>query len=337
MLNLYRRINIGKAALVALVALAVILGYACGGGDDNATSTATATGASSTAPGTSQTSHPATSAPATATGEATNTVSVDKTFWYAGFKVTLGKASFLSDDPSAGTGSGVNIEATFENTGTDTKSFQFAIGAGAATTELVLVQGGNNYINSTGSADFPDVPGTLSQAGMITFAVKSDFNFNDAFLLVGNPTYDQPRVPLGSGGGEFVSLEPRPVTVSGTVTAGANPGNTVNITISGGELRADLPTNHTEAAKGRLLLNLQISATTPAGSEGNLLEREFTLAMPDGTAAGPGLGGFYIASVNPGSSALLLDFDVNDPPQQGTYTLTLTHGDSSGQMTFQIP
>jgi hypothetical protein len=35
MLNFYRRISIGKAALVALVASVAIVGYACGGGGDN--------------------------------------------------------------------------------------------------------------------------------------------------------------------------------------------------------------------------------------------------------------------------------------------------------------
>jgi hypothetical protein len=335
MLNLYRRISIGKAALVALVGSVAILGYACGGGgDDNATGSATATGASSTAPGTSQTSHPATSAPAT--GEATGTVSVDKSFWYAGFKVTLGKASFLSDDPSSGTGSGVNIEATFENTGTDTKSFLYAIGAGAATTELVLVQGGNNYINSTGNADFPDVPGTLSQAGMITFAVKSDFNFDDAFLLVGNPTYNQPRVPLGPGGGDLVSFEPQPVTVSGALSAGNDAANLVTLTVSGGELRADFPGGHQEAAKGRLLLNIRLSATTTQGGGTGLSDDAFALAMPDGTAAGAGVQNLIVLISGATTTGLVLDFDVNDPPQRGAYSLTLSHYGVSGQLTFEI-
>lgn len=67
MSNLYRRTSIGKAALVALMALVAILSYACGGGGDNATSSATATGSGSTVTATGTTAAATTTAKATAT------------------------------------------------------------------------------------------------------------------------------------------------------------------------------------------------------------------------------------------------------------------------------
>jgi len=93
--------------LVTLLGAALLLGACGGGSDDENTPTAerpasTATAAEEETPAASE-----------------ETIDVDQTFWHAGWKVTLGEATFSGE----GTSRSVAIEAEFENLGDDESTF----------------------------------------------------------------------------------------------------------------------------------------------------------------------------------------------------------------------
>jgi hypothetical protein len=324
-------------AAVVLSLLLIALAACGGGGEEKATETpggATATTAAQTTP----TEAGATATPseggvaATATVPPAVTVDVNKSFWHAGWKVTLGEATFAAtiDDWGIRT-TGVSIEATFENLGDDIAAFN---------SQLVLVAGGQNYTEPTSDQEIPEVPGKLSQTGKITFAVDPDFDFDDAVLIIGRPDNNQARVPLGPRGGELVSLEPQPLSVSGQVTA-----SDITVNVTGGEIRADTLDPRDEVREGHLALYLYYSATkTGSYASGSLSDGNFTLKLPDGTGV-PGEWG-SIESVREGATTLDLwvQFEIKDPPQ-GAYLLILggiygAGGDlyeSEMPMPFQIP
>ena len=243
--------------LVTLLGAALLLGACGGGSDDENTPTAerpasTATAAEEETPAASE-----------------ETIDVDQTFWHAGWKVTLGEATFSGE----GTSRSVAIEAEFENLGDDESTFD---------SQLVLTAGGNNYTESTFDQDLPRVPGKLKGKGLITFSVDEEFTFDDATLTVGNSSNNQATVPVGPEGEELVDLAPVEVALTGTATAGA-----VTLNVTGVEIRADLPEKHDEVEKGKKALIVSFSATVGSGiaiGQGVLQSENVVLKLPDGTA-----------------------------------------------------
>ena len=215
----------------------------------------------------------------------------DESFWHAGWKVTLGEAALEAGDFGSTT---VTIEATFENLGASDATFD---------SQLALTSGGQSYTDSALGQELAEhPPGGLSGKGVFAFSVDEEFGFGDATLIIGNPDNNQANVPLGPQGDELVSLEPRAITVSGQVTAGA-----LTVNVEGAELRADLPGGASEVGRGQPALTIRFSATPSAGiqiGQGVLKDPNVALKLPDGTA---------VAVRSDGVSG------VNRPPGQGRH------------------
>jgi hypothetical protein len=324
------------AGLTLLLALAALLLAACGGGGPEPSPEGGGHEVTETPTGAGATATPSEAGVvATPTVPPPVTVAVNKSFWHGGWKVTLGEATFA---PSSG-GFGlpeasVSIEATFENLGGDDAAFN---------SHLVLAAGGQNYTQTTSDQEIPEVPGKLSQAGKITFAVDPEFGFDDAVLIVGRPENQQAHVPLGPRGGDFVSLEPRELQISGELTTPA-----ATMTVSGGELRADIPEDYDEAKAGRLALFIRWSVIGADDCFRQSVGPEnLALKLPDGTAVG---AEFFDAVIDiitdPGVTfERTTYFLVKDPPQ-GSYALVLRGLYSckaaaapavEAEMPFQIP
>jgi len=320
-------------ALVTTVVLSLFLIalVACGsGGEEEATGTpagATATTAAETTPGEAGvTATPSEGGvAATATVLPPVTVEVNKSFWHGGWKVTLGEATFATTTGFLGSLEGdVSIEATFENLGNDDAVFN---------SHLVLAAGGKNYTEPTSDQEIPEVPGKLSQTGMITFVVDPEFEFEDAVLIVGRPENNRATIPLGPAGGDFVSLEPREVSVAGQASAGR-----VTISLNGGDLRADIPDGHDQMKKGWLALTLRFSASMEEGNyyDQNVMDDDFALTLSDGTGVAASDGPNEIISPGTTLPDLFLRFGVRDPAQ-GVYTLRFDRPDGQyGEVQFQI-
>ena len=306
-------------ALLAGLALALA---ACKGGDDKpkAQETKEPSPAAEETPG------------AAAGGE--DTVQVNDSFWHAGWKVTLGEAALEAGDFGSAT---VTIEATFENLGASDATFD---------SQLALTSGGQSYTDAALEEELPNVPGGLSGKGVFAFSVDEEFGFDDATLIIGNPDNNQAKVPLGPQGDELVSLEPRAITVSGQLKAGA-----LTVNVEGAELRADLPEKHSEVEKGHLALTIRFSATPSAGiqiGQGVLQNPNVALKLPDGTAVAVRSDG--VSGVNEllqgkeGTTIpdLFVRFETDDPPE-GEYAFVLKGkygpggADAQGELPFTIP
>lgn len=251
---------------VALAVVALPLIAACGGG--TAAQPKTQTGGSSVTPG------------AEASGQAPGSlgsVNVNKTYWYGGFKVTLGKATVINAIKATpptyrSAPEKVTIEALFENLGAD----NFA----PYNQDLVLQSGTNAYLDHDSSIEkIPDVPGLRSTTGLIVFNADDKFDLSKAVLLVGNANFNQAMVPLGKSG-KLVALEPQKVAVNGTV----NVPDAFTLAVSGGDLTYDNAKQHVQQKAGDVNVKLHFSLTSNRDNVSSFSSDNANLKLPDGTA-----------------------------------------------------
>jgi len=202
-------------------------------------------------------------------------IQIDKSFWYAGFKVTLGTARVVPS--SVGDGSAVTIEAVFQNLSTEHPE--------EPTEEALLTVGDRTYAEPDRPlSELPEVPAQRSQPGTYAFDVDEHFVLPEAVLVVGKPSDRQATVPF-TGTDGHVALEPSPVPVTGKVLR-AKAGN-VFMTVSAVEVRADEPYLHGQAPSGEEFLRLEFSATNnPAAGFAWVFDRDLHLKLPDGTTVG---------------------------------------------------
>jgi hypothetical protein len=306
---------------VLLVSLAAIVG-ACGGDDDGDGAEPTATVAADDEDDDDETPQ-----------VSETSIDVDQTFWHAGWRVTLNEARLVAGD----FGATVEIDAVFENVGEDEADFN---------SELVLTAGGENYTEETLDQELPRVPGGLSGNGLITFRVDDSFAFDDATLIIGNPSNNQAIVPLGPDGDDLVDLAPREIDVTGTAVAGA-----VTVDVTGVEVRYDLPDRHSVFEEGKVGVIVHFEVTVGSGipiGEGVFQSPNVALMLPDGTAVAVRSDG--VSGVNEllqgreGTTIqdLSVRFEVPEPAE-GSYTFIVrgpyvpSREVVEGQLPFEIP
>lgn len=202
---------------------------------------------------------------------------VNKSFWYAGFKVTIGQVSIKKaikpTPPTYITASAkLLIQARFENLGPDNFT--------PYNEDLVLQSGANSYLNHASAEEkIPEVPGQQSTDGVIAFVVDDKFQLNNSMLLVGNARFNQGQVPLGKSG-KYVSLEPQKVAISGTITV----PDAFTLAISGGDLSYDSLKQHIEQKAGEVMLISHYAITGNRDSTCCFGPENAILKLPDGTA-----------------------------------------------------
>lgn len=201
-------------------------------------------------------------------------IRIDKSYWYGGFKVTLGTARVV---PSSFGGKAVTIDGVFQNLSTEH--------AETPTESAVLTVGDHTYAEIDNPLlDLPEVPPQRNQTGTYAFGVDEHFVLPEAVLVVGPPANRQATVPF-TGPDGHVALEPRPVPVTGKVLR--EKSGDVFMTVSSVEVRSDEPHLHGEAPSGKEFLRLAFSATnnTSAGFAW-VFDRDLHLRLPDGATIG---------------------------------------------------
>jgi hypothetical protein len=246
----------------------------------------------------------ATTTPAASAGEVgDSTVEVGKTFWFAGFKVTVRTATLQNRDARGGAGAPVvTIAATFENVGDDRARFD---------DDLVLQSRGRSHFRPGPGHEPPEVPSGVTADGTVEIVVDPTFRFDDAVLVVGGADVNQARVPLGRSG-TMAAHEPRPVALSGRMETPA-----LTVDLRGGELRSDQPRFHRQVESGRRALVVNFNQTV-SGCRPNFstLTYNLDLVRPDGTTANAEDTGDF------GKADNFVVFLVPEPPG-GKYTLRL--------------
>ena len=138
-----------------------------------------------------------------------DSITIGDDIWHAGWKVTLGEARLGQDERGSRT---VTINAIFENLSNQTSTFN---------SRIVLTSGGNSFGDIGSEQDLPNVPGLLSNTGLLAIEVDDPFSLDDATLTIGNPDNNQAIVPIGPASPDtLVSLEPLRIAVDGSAAAG---------------------------------------------------------------------------------------------------------------------
>jgi hypothetical protein len=277
-----------RGARITLIVLALtVVGFGCGGGGTTSPSTSSATS----------------SASAASSAAEAERATVNKAFFFAGFKVTVDEASV---DPTAGSGE-LSLAVKMANQGDNPQAF--------ADITLVVTSNGNSY-PAAEQQDLPEVPGKSTGKGDLVFPVDKEFNLDDAVLTVGNPANNQAVVPLGKAG-KLVDLAPRSVTVAGRAVA-----DVIQVDVDGGEIRADIPGKHKQVEKGHLALTLDFSATFNSDFSGGyaFTHDNLALRLPDGTTIGPDDGPIELIQPRTTLRDVQVRFIIDDPAA-GQYAL----------------
>jgi hypothetical protein len=298
--------------LVALAALALLAG--CGGRSGWLADRPTAAPADPTAPA------PSRGAGGAAPGGDQQQVVVNRSYWYQGYKVTLGTARRVVDGKTPV----VLIEGTFQNLSSHNDH--------GPTTSVLLSSNNGSYDRwaATSVGRLPaSVPPKGSRTGTFAIEVDDRFTFADAVLTVGEPRDRQAVVPLAHAEG-LVSLEPRTIAATGRVDSG--PDGTFFMTVSGGEVRADDPESHAETTAGQefVIVNFSSTNNSPAGFA-YVFDRDLNLRLPDGSKVGTDVASHAQIYAPPHASATggVAIFAV-PVPVTGDYVLIWNNRDTAG-------
>jgi hypothetical protein len=251
----------------------------------------------------------------------TQSVTVNKTVWYSGLKVTVGKVSY---DPTAD--EQVVADVTLANEASD--------GYQPYLFKVSLHSGGQFYQGDLRESN--PVPALATSRYHLQFRVDSlDGGLGAATLLFGRGEEAQPAIPLGDG--EPVANEPRVVLSSAKVST-----RDLRLTKLSCQLRADFLRNPRQADKGQYVLG----CTFDVRYVGTILHwfrgANMRLRLPDGTSVSPAeapyelmqddqiihgvYAGFTFAWPAPGRYVLQIVDPDNDPAptRSNTYDLPFT-------------
>ena len=252
------------------------------------------------------------------------TVTVGKSIWFAGFKVTVDTGTSTID----ATGGSVIFDAKFENLGAGTQSLDATI---------VLDSAGVTASTDDFNNDIPSVPAGGTGKGKLAFDVGPEFTFTNAVLTFGQPANNRAMIPLGTAG-TLVTLEPVAVNVAGkSGTAGD-----IKIALQSAELRADLPKTYRQEPKESMNLTFIYDVTFNSDFAGGFAFTgdNVALKLPDGTTAAPRADGnsqsIELLSARATTKNLFSSFDV-DNPAAGQYMFIVRDGTDTMEIAFTIP
>jgi hypothetical protein len=245
-----------RAGLVAVI-VGSLIAAACGGGSDPSSRPRAVVTTSTT----------------TATPFDETDLRFSQDFWHSGFHVELTRAEVWTSQTlmTNRISYWLTLWGDFENLGDEAAEFDPA---------MAIEESGVAYVNR--SADPP--PAVLPEStalGKITFLIAEDLDLESAELVVGAPSESQARVPLGSAG-TATRLEPADLAV-GSRTA----TDLVDIELTEGSLRYDVPVWHQQLEAGEAALTLHFAVTSRAPGEGRIGPDDLALVLPDGSILTP--------------------------------------------------
>lgn len=252
----------------------------------------------------------------------TSTYQLDATAWYAGLVIHLDTATSVIDEG----GGFVAVELRLDNPGPDLASLDVPI----------LLASSGRAVEPVRGTVVPDVPAGTSVALTLQFDVDGAFALDLAAIRIGRPAEHVVIVPLVTGSQDRVTLDPIALTLAGKATAGA-----LAITLTAGELRADLPDWGLELGRGTLALTVTYTARYAGAFSGGFAftGANIGLRLPDGTmvAARPDGHSQSVAVLQPAVSVpnLIARFDVA-APGIGRYALVVRDGAKDASIAFTI-
>lgn len=312
--------------MVATMGVAALVGLAaCGGGSDDAEETAESivARAAKTAQSASDSAADDTVDGSARSGSATTDVAepikvqLGKTGWHDGFAVTV---EGLTAEPGF-VGASLTIDVTYQNLGDET----------AQPSQGVVEVDGESL---SAFWDTPQVPGLGKAKGTIQADVEGEIAsqadlekvLGSAAVVFGEARDNQTRIPLDKAG-KVDSVEPKKLTVTGTLTHGQ-----LVVDVLDGTLQPSYESG--EKGKAELSLHIKISCTPDCQASGYNVDRSmFSVKGPDGTSAVADSRSRYCCdAIYPGdvsdNADNVLTFVVPSPGT-GAYTLTFENPSAS--------
>lgn len=271
-----------------------------------------------------QATPPATAAP-TATPLPTpvsTTYALDATAWYAGLIIHFDAASSVLDEG----GGAVTVDLRLENPGSELATLSVG----------VLLTAADRAVQPIRGTVIPDVPAGSSVGTTLQFNVDGSFDVANAAIRIGRTTEHIVIVPLVAGSQVLTTLEPQSLALAGMATAG-----TLTITITGGELRSDLPDWGLELPLGSMSLAITYTARYRGDFVGGFAftGANLGLRLPDGTTVAARADGHSqsVAVLERGTAVanLFARFEV-PVPVTGKYALVVRDGARSALIPFMI-
>ncbi len=304
--------------LASLVAFAVFAG--CGSPDPEGEAAQATTSEATEPPPTAEATDGATETTAPDSALQAQEVPLDTSVWWGQHRYDLGTARLEPED-----GGGVLHVDVVAQSLSDSNSDPNGAGVWLAVNDLAA---GYSADSLTATPPLAKVGGDLQ------FRVEEDFDVDNAVLYFGELNENYSAVPLSGEGPttvEPVEVDPPP-EASGdlwTFTPQA-------VTLYPQDLWSNRPV---DSGRAFLVIDMVIALDASAGRPLHIGTSDFSLTLPDGTAA-PAPGGGYPGineAVSPGSVTpeVFMAFDV-PLDAAGDYELTYNEGEEPIQMQFSI-
>ena len=204
----------------------------------------------------------------------TITYQLGTTVWYEGMVIHVDDAMATLDQR----GGPVEVRLRIENPGDDEGELDAGIRL------LVDATSTDPPVVPTRESKVPSVPAHGIVGALMTYELQGIDSVASGVVLIGDDLLHLARIPLTPAGGDLVDLEPVPVAVSGTGTAGD-----LRLTLRSGVLRWDLPDWSEELPAGLDALTLTYDITYLGTFSGGFpfTGDNIRLRLPDGTVIGP--------------------------------------------------
>jgi hypothetical protein len=253
----------------------------------------------------------------------TTTYDLATSVWYEGILISVNRAVATLDQR----GGPVTVELELANSSVDEMELK-------ATIYLVV---GDSRIAPTRESKIPPLPAEAEVAAAMTYELQGISSADAATIEIGDPPDHVGIVPLTPSAGTAVTLQPRVLTLAGEGAAGD-----LEITLTGGVQRWDLPDWSQELAADRQAITVTYDATFTGGFPGGFpfTGENVALRLPDGTDVAPREDGHSQAIELIGAGRTKRDlFSRFEIPAsvRGFISFVVTDGDEEQLIPLAIP
>ncbi len=256
--------------------------------------------------------------PVTTTYDAVGTV------WYEGLVLQVDRVTAVLD----ARGGPVDVSLTVENPNVDAAELQATI--------FLVVDG--TPVRPTRESRIPPIPAEGQVSSVMTYELQGVTSIEAAGVQFGEAPNHTAFLPLTAGNAVAVTLEPRPLVLTGTATV-----EDLQITLTEGVQRWDLPDWSQELPVDRQVILVTFDATFVGGFAGGFPFNAATnvgLRLPDGTDVPPRADGHYrpVELIGAGRTKrnLTTRFEIPSSVTGGVW-FVITVGDEEGRIPLVIP
>ena len=207
----------------------------------------------------------------------TTTYEVAGTVWYEGLVLHIDRVTSVLD----ARGGPVDVTLRVENPNVDATELQATI----------FLSVGGVPVRPTRESRIPPIPAESEVSSVMTYELQAVTSIDDASVLVGEAPNHVAIMPLTPDDQIAVTLEPRPLVLTGTGRAGD-----LEITLLEGLQRWDLPDWSQELPADRQVVLVTFNATFVGDFTGGFpfnAASNVALRLPDGTDVPPRADGHY--------------------------------------------